>query len=77
MQFLLEALVLTFVGGVIGMAVAELLTWAIPPMPLYDEFYNLPARFDGGDDDLVHNSVAGGDCVGVLSGAEGGAAESD
>jgi putative ABC transport system permease protein len=39
MQFLLEALVLTFVGGVIGMAVAELLTWAIPPMPLYDEFY--------------------------------------
>jgi putative ABC transport system permease protein len=38
-QFLLEALVLTFVGGVIGMAVAELLTWAIPPMPLYDEFY--------------------------------------
>lgn len=30
---------LTFVGGVIGMAVAELLTWAIPPMPLYDEFY--------------------------------------
>ena len=38
-QFLLEALVLTFVGGLIGMAVAELLTWAIPPMPLYDEFY--------------------------------------
>src|SRR5271166_4418558 len=38
-QFLLEALVLTFVGGVIGMAVAEVLTWAIPPMPLYDEFY--------------------------------------
>ena len=39
MQFLLEALVLTFAGGVIGMAVAVLLTWAIPPMPLYDEFY--------------------------------------
>jgi putative ABC transport system permease protein len=38
-QFLLEALVLTFVGGLIGMAVAELLTWVIPPMPLYDEFY--------------------------------------
>lgn len=38
-QFLLEALVLTFIGGVIGMAVAELLTWIIPPMPLYDEFY--------------------------------------
>ena len=38
-QFLLEALVLTFAGGLIGMAVAVLLTWAIPPMPLYDEFY--------------------------------------
>jgi putative ABC transport system permease protein len=38
-QFLLEALVLTFVGGVIGMAFAEVLTWIIPPMPLYDEFY--------------------------------------
>lgn len=38
-QFLLEALVLTFIGGLIGMAVAEVLTWAIPPMPLYDEFY--------------------------------------
>jgi putative ABC transport system permease protein len=38
-QFLLEALVLTFVGGVVGMCVAELLTWIIPPMPLYDEFY--------------------------------------
>jgi putative ABC transport system permease protein len=39
LQFLLEALVLTFVGGLVGMAVAELLTWVIPPMPLYDEFY--------------------------------------
>ena len=38
-QFLLEALVLTFVGGVVGMALAEVLTWIIPPMPLYDEFY--------------------------------------
>jgi putative ABC transport system permease protein len=38
-QFLLEALVLTFVGGLVGMAVAEVLTWVIPPMPLYDEFY--------------------------------------
>lgn len=38
-QFLLEELVLTFAGGLIGMAVAVLLTWAIPPMPLYDEFY--------------------------------------
>src|SRR5438552_8877914 len=38
-QFLLEALVLHFMGGVIEMVVAEFLTWAIPPMPLYDEFY--------------------------------------
>ena len=38
-QFLLEALVLTFVGGAIGMLVAQVLTWVIPPMPLYDEFY--------------------------------------
>src|SRR4051794_8358144 len=38
-QFLLEALVLTFVGGAIGMLVAQALTWVIPPMPLYDEFY--------------------------------------
>jgi putative ABC transport system permease protein len=36
---LLEALVLTFIGGLIGIALAEVLTWAIPPMPLYDEFY--------------------------------------
>jgi len=38
-QFLLEALVLTFSGGLIGMGVALLLTWVIPPMPLYSEFY--------------------------------------
>jgi len=38
-QFLVEALVLTFAGGLIGMAISILLTWAIPPMPLYSEFY--------------------------------------
>jgi putative ABC transport system permease protein len=38
-QFLLEALVLTFAGGVIGMALAAFLAWIIPPMPLYSEFY--------------------------------------
>src|SRR5258707_394056 len=38
-QFLLEALVLTFFGGVFGILVAVFLTWAIPPMPLYSEFY--------------------------------------
>jgi putative ABC transport system permease protein len=39
MQFLLEALGLTFAGGLIGMAVAVLLTWVIPPMPLYSDLY--------------------------------------
>jgi putative ABC transport system permease protein len=38
-QFLLEALVLTFMGGIVGMAVAMLLTWIIPPLPLYGEFH--------------------------------------
>jgi putative ABC transport system permease protein len=38
-QFLLEALVLTFMGGIVGMGVAILLTWIIPPMPLYGELY--------------------------------------
>ncbi len=38
-QFLLEALVLTFMGGIIGMAVAVLLTWIIPPMPLYGDLH--------------------------------------
>ncbi|MBZ5546514.1 MAG: ABC transporter permease [Acidobacteriia bacterium] len=38
-QFLLEALVLTFFGGMFGILLAVLLTWVIPPMPLYSEFY--------------------------------------
>jgi len=38
-QFLLEALVLTFTGGVVGMGVAVFLTWVIPPMPLYSSLY--------------------------------------
>jgi len=38
LQFLLEALLLTFAAGLIGMAVAVLLTWIIPPMPLYGDF---------------------------------------
>ena len=37
LQFLLEALVLTFAGGVVGVAVALILTWVIPPMPLYSQ----------------------------------------
>jgi putative ABC transport system permease protein len=37
MQFLLEAVVLTFVGGAIGMVLAVTLAHVIPPMPLYSE----------------------------------------
>jgi putative ABC transport system permease protein len=39
MQFLIEALVLTFLGGVVGVVASWLLTVVIPPMPLYSEFY--------------------------------------
>jgi len=38
-QFLIEALVLTFIGGVLGMFGSWLLTVVIPPLPLYSEFY--------------------------------------
>jgi len=38
-QFLIEALVLTFIGGVLGVVASWLLTVVIPPMPLYSEFY--------------------------------------
>ncbi|MCI0350239.1 MAG: ABC transporter permease [Acidobacteriales bacterium] len=41
-QFLAEALVLTFVGGVIGMLLAVAIGYAVPPMPLYSEFYETP-----------------------------------
>jgi len=37
LQFLTEALLLTFVAGVIGMLVAVALAHTIPPMPLYSE----------------------------------------
>ncbi|HZD30388.1 MAG TPA: ABC transporter permease [Candidatus Angelobacter sp.] len=39
MQFLIEALVLTFLGGMVGVVASWLLTVVIPPMPLYSEFY--------------------------------------
>jgi putative ABC transport system permease protein len=38
-QFLIEALVLTFVAGAIGMVVSLVLAHAIPPMPLYSDMY--------------------------------------
>jgi len=55
MQFLLEALVLTFAGGVMGMALAIFLTWVIPPMPLYSELYKT-ANHEG--DIFLHASAA-------------------
>jgi putative ABC transport system permease protein len=38
-QFLIEALVLTFIGGAFGIVASWLLAVAIPPLPLYSEFY--------------------------------------
>ena len=37
LQFLIEAVVLTFVGGAIGMLLAVVLAHVFPPMPLYAE----------------------------------------
>jgi putative ABC transport system permease protein len=38
-QFLIEALVLTFVAGAVGMLASVLIANAIPPMPLYGESF--------------------------------------
>ncbi len=38
-QFLLEALVLTFMGGLIGVVLAVAITYMVPPMPLYGDMY--------------------------------------
>jgi len=53
-QFLLEALVFTFFGGIVGIALAVFLTWAIPPMPVYSEFYKT-ANHEG--DIFLHASL--------------------
>jgi putative ABC transport system permease protein len=39
LQFLVEALVLTFAAGAVGMLFSVLLAHTIPPMPLYSEMY--------------------------------------
>lgn len=39
-QFLIEALVISVIGGVVGMVFSWLLTVVIPPMPLYSGFYH-------------------------------------
>jgi putative ABC transport system permease protein len=38
-QFLLESFVLTFLAGIVGMAVAVVAGYLIPPMPLYSAIY--------------------------------------
>jgi len=38
-QFLLESLTLTFLAGIVGMIVAILVAYLIPPMPLYSDIY--------------------------------------
>jgi len=53
-QFLLEALVLTFAGGFVGMALAVVLTWIIPPMPLYGQLFKT-SNHEG--DIILHASV--------------------
>jgi putative ABC transport system permease protein len=53
-QFLLEALVLTFTGGVVGMALAVVLTWIIPPMPLYGQLFKT-SNHEG--DIILHASL--------------------
>ena len=38
-QFLLESLTLTFIAGIVGMIVAAIVGYLIPPMPLYSDIY--------------------------------------
>jgi len=38
-QFLLESFMLTFIAGIVGMAVAAVAGYLIPPMPLYSAIY--------------------------------------
>ena len=38
-QFLLESLTLTFIAGAVGMVVAVVVAYLIPPMPLYSDIY--------------------------------------
>ena len=72
LQFLLEALVLTFVGGLIGMALAVVLTWIIPPMPLYSALYKTQNHegdiFLHASASVMLISFAILTCVGVFSG---------
>ena len=52
-QFLLEALVLTFLAGLVGALLSVVATWLIPPMPLYSALYQT-SNHDG--DIILHAS---------------------
>jgi putative ABC transport system permease protein len=39
-QFLIEALVITFIGGALGMMLAGVIAHSVPPMPLYSEQFH-------------------------------------
>ena len=54
-QFLLEALVLTFIGGLAGIVLSVLMTHAIPPLPLYSALYKT-ANHEG--DVFLHMSTS-------------------
>ena len=54
-QFLLEALVLTFIGGLAGIVLSVLMTHAIPPLPLYSALYKT-ANHEG--DIFLHMSIS-------------------
>jgi putative ABC transport system permease protein len=54
-QFLLEAMVLTFLAGALGMVLSVLVTWAVPPMPFYSQFYKT-ANHEG--DIFLHASMS-------------------
>jgi putative ABC transport system permease protein len=45
-QFLIESFVLTFLAGLAGMVVALVVTYLVPPMPLFSEMYKT-ANHDG------------------------------
>jgi len=53
-QFLIEALVISIIGGFVGMVFSWLLTVVIPPMPLYSGFYHT-ANHEG--DIFLHASL--------------------
>ena len=53
-QFLLESLTLTFIAGVVGMVLAFVVAWVIPPMPLYSDIYKT-ANHEG--DIILHPSL--------------------